>query len=153
MATIKVYSIGYSGRTIQGYISVLKSAGVTTIVDVRDQPTSRFKPDFNKNALGASLKKAGLSYIHLKSCGNPKEIRDSADSWDGFKAHLKKNKAGIEDLIAIIQRNSAVALTCTCKAFGEAGSEYDPKRKEEFCHRFVLFEALVKKIPIKVVHL
>ena len=153
MAKITVYSLGYSGRTIQSYIQTLKDAGVTVVADVRDTPQSRFKPEFSKNALGESLKKAGISYIHVKAAGNPKHIRDSADSWDGFKAHLKKNAAGVEDLIAIIKRNSAVCLTCTCKAVGNAGTEYKPKLEEENCHRFVLFEALVKKLPLKVVHL
>jgi uncharacterized protein (DUF488 family) len=53
------------------FIAALKGAGVERVIDVRAVPLSR-RPGFSKNILAASLREAGIEYVHLKNLGTPK---------------------------------------------------------------------------------
>ncbi|HZI33001.1 MAG TPA: DUF488 domain-containing protein [Candidatus Binatia bacterium] len=64
-----VLTVGHSTRTIDDFIRLLQAHGVARIVDVRTIPRSRHNPQFNADALPASLKKAGISYRHLPGLG------------------------------------------------------------------------------------
>jgi uncharacterized protein (DUF488 family) len=69
------YTIGYSGKSMNEFIAVLKNAGVSTVVDIRFVPVSRFKPEFSKNNLRRSLENNGINYLHKADWGVPREIR------------------------------------------------------------------------------
>jgi uncharacterized protein (DUF488 family) len=64
-----VLTIGHSTRTLEAFIVLLQAHGAIRVVDVRTVPRSRHSPQFNKAALPSSLKKAGLSYVHLPGLG------------------------------------------------------------------------------------
>jgi uncharacterized protein (DUF488 family) len=65
-----LYTIGYSCHTIESIVSALKSHGVEAVADVRSQPFSKFKPEFNRPFLSEELKKHGLKYVFLgEECG------------------------------------------------------------------------------------
>src|SRR5665213_1532708 len=64
-----VMTIGHSTRTLEEFIGLLKTHGVTRIVDVRTVPRSWHNPQFNKDSLPGELKKVGLEYIHLPGLG------------------------------------------------------------------------------------
>ncbi len=93
-----LYTIGYQGASIEGFIAALKAAGVETLIDVRAVPASR-RREFSKRNLAASLEAAGLTYVHLVGLGNPKEGRNAAKAGrlDDYKriyaAHLGSEAA------------------------------------------------------------
>lgn len=60
MATI--YTVGHGARSIADFLSVLKRAGIETLVDVRAFPLSKRHPQFSRENLHASLKQAGIAY-------------------------------------------------------------------------------------------
>jgi len=64
-----VLTIGHSTRTLLEFISLLQAHAVTRVVDVRKVPCSRHNPQFNKDSLPGSLKKAGLGYVHMPGLG------------------------------------------------------------------------------------
>ncbi|MGA8116983.1 MAG: DUF488 domain-containing protein [Actinocatenispora sp.] len=66
--------VGYQGRDIDGFVSELRAAGVSRLVDVRLTPLSR-KPGFSKTALRQALDSTGVAYEHLRELGNPKDNR------------------------------------------------------------------------------
>ena len=53
--------------------------GVKLLVDVRAVAASR-RPGFSKNQLAAGLDERGISYLHLRGLGTPKDGRDAARS-------------------------------------------------------------------------
>jgi uncharacterized protein (DUF488 family) len=63
------------------FLAALKGAGVEQVIDVRALPLSR-RPGFSKNILAASLKDAGIGYVHLRALGTPKAGRDAAKKGD-----------------------------------------------------------------------
>lgn len=76
-----IFTIGYEGTTMDAFLAALKGAGVEQVIDVRALPLSR-RPGFSKNSLAATLKDAGIGYVHLKALGTPKLGRDAAKKGD-----------------------------------------------------------------------
>lgn len=78
---MRVFTIGYEGATMEGFIAALQGAGVGRVIDVRALPLSR-RPGFSKSSLAASLAAADIGYVHLKALGTPKPGRDAAKKGD-----------------------------------------------------------------------
>ncbi|UYY58928.1 DUF488 family protein [Sphingomonas sp. S2-65] len=78
---MKIFTIGYEATTMADFIAALQRAGVERVIDVRALPLSR-RPGFSKNVLAATLKEAGIEYVHLKHLGTPKPGRDAAKRGD-----------------------------------------------------------------------
>jgi uncharacterized protein (DUF488 family) len=64
-----VYTIGHSTRTIDELIEALHAHQIQTLVDIRAFPMSRRLPQFNRDALEASLAAAGVRYVWMKPLG------------------------------------------------------------------------------------
>ena len=64
MATtsITLYSIGHSNVPAERLIALLDQHGIRTLCDVRSAPYSRYNPQFNREALAATLRAAGITY-------------------------------------------------------------------------------------------
>ena len=56
-------TIGYSTRTLDDFISLLKTHSAIRTVDVRTVPRSRHNPQFNRDSLPIELEKVELGYV------------------------------------------------------------------------------------------
>jgi uncharacterized protein (DUF488 family) len=63
------YTVGHSTRSIAEFTSILKSVGVTLLVDVRTVPRSRTNPQYNQDVLPQSLAPFHIGYEHLAALG------------------------------------------------------------------------------------
>jgi uncharacterized protein (DUF488 family) len=77
------FTIGHSTRSIDDFVALLRSAGVELVADVRAIPRSRTNPQFNLEALPASLAAAGIGYEHLPALGG-RRGRSAAGSSNDF---------------------------------------------------------------------
>jgi uncharacterized protein (DUF488 family) len=64
-----LYTIGHSTRAIEELIDALQAHEVQTLVDIRAFPMSRRLPQFNRDALEASLGNARIRYVWMKALG------------------------------------------------------------------------------------
>jgi len=133
-----VLTIGHSVRTLEGFIGLLQSNGVTRVVDVRTVPRSRHNPQFNKTSLPGSLKKAGLGYVHIPGLGGLRHAhRDSLNvgwrnaSFRGYADYMQtpEFERSLEELIQLANQDR-IALMC---------AEAVPWR----CHRSLIADALL----------
>lgn len=67
--SLPVYTIGHSDRTIGAFIDLLTGQDVTQLVDIRSMTMSRANPQFNAEALVASLAERGIAYRHIAALG------------------------------------------------------------------------------------
>ena len=114
---MNIYTVGYEGQDLEGFLRQLRRAGVRLLVDVRDLPLSR-KRGFSKSALSEALGGAGMAYLHIRSLGCPKAIRDQyrADGdWKAYTAaflrHLRKQPQSVRELADLCEKHPA-ALLC-----------------------------------------
>ena len=117
MTTSALFTFGYEGLTIDGFISRLEGARVNLIVDVRELPLSR-KKGFSKSAFREHLSAAGIGYEHRPTLGCPKPVRDKYredGDWTnytlGFLAHLDTVKTEVRNLAATAREHRA-CLVC-----------------------------------------
>lgn len=130
----RVFTIGYEQTTMADFLAALKAVGVEQVIDVRALPLSR-RPGFSKNILAASLKDAGIGYIHLRALGTPKAGRDAAKKGDVktlravYDVQLGLPEAQVEAArMRELARERPSALLCY---------ERDPCH----CHRTLLLQA------------
>jgi len=64
-----IYTIGHSTRPIDAFIELLRRSAIEVVVDVRTVPRSRTNPQYNRDALPASLGEADIDYQHLPALG------------------------------------------------------------------------------------
>ncbi len=129
LETSDFYTIGYSGRDIDGFVAMLQSAGIATLIDVRDTPVSMYKPDFSKRNLSRHLEAHGIAYMHLRRFGVPRDIRAQAAEmqdrgviWDWYDTHVVERYLSRNLSEFLNFADHPVALMCV---------EFDPTS----CHR------------------
>jgi len=75
-----IYTVGHSTRPLDEFIAILAEAAVTRVADVRAFPASRRHPQFNKDALSASLASAAVDYVHLPALGGRRGAKRNTPS-------------------------------------------------------------------------
>jgi uncharacterized protein (DUF488 family) len=146
-SALTIFTIGHSIRTLEEFVELLKTYGVTLVVDVRTIPRSRHNPQFNKETLPNTLKKHDIKYIHMPEIGGLRRPKpDSLNlAWKnmGFRgyADYMQTKEFTDNLLKIVAlaRENCLALMC---------AEALPWR----CHRSLISDALVIR-HVKVQHI
>ncbi|HYW64216.1 MAG TPA: DUF488 domain-containing protein [Bradyrhizobium sp.] len=146
MASKKLFTIGYEQTPAKAVLDELANAGVKLLVDVRAVTSSR-RPGFSKNQLAAELDERGVSYLHLRGLGTPKEGRQAARSGN-FEAlhknakHLKTSQAkeDLDELSALVKKSGPVCLLCY-------------ERDHRHCHRKWIAEIIEQRDGVKVENL
>jgi uncharacterized protein (DUF488 family) len=87
----EVLTIGHSSHSIEHFLALLHGAGVTAIADVRSAPHSRHVPQFNHDALKATLRDAGTAHVYLgRELGgrpqNRQQYRDGVADYEKIAA-------------------------------------------------------------------
>src|SRR6202051_1801462 len=114
-----LFTIGYEQTPAQSVLNELEHAGVKLLVDVRAVASSR-RPGFSKSQLAAGLDERGISYLHLRGLGTPKDGRIAARSgqFDAlhkiYAKHLKTPQAReeLDELSALGQKSGPVCILC-----------------------------------------
>ena len=129
MAT-QLFTVGYEGRTIHGFIAHLQNNNVECVVDVRELPLSR-KRGFSKTGLRQRLSHANIEYVHLRELGSPKPLReeltatgDYATFFSKMDRHLRNKQAAVETAYG-----QAMSKTCCLMCF---------ERSVTYCHRKIV---------------
>lgn len=131
------FTLGYTGRKLPAIIKTLKDHGVRTLVDIRYNPVSMYRPELSKNNLDRTLAAHGIIYAHTPELGVPRDIRAKAVEsgtreviWDWYDDLLENFFNG--NLHSFLNGfEFPVALMCT---------EIDPHE----CHRHRLTLVLEK---------
>ncbi len=63
------FTIGHSTRALGAFVGLLREADVRLVVDVRTVPRSRSNPQYDSNALAASLSEFHIGYEHIAALG------------------------------------------------------------------------------------
>jgi uncharacterized protein (DUF488 family) len=119
----RILTIGHSNHPIERFFTLVEGAGISALADVRSFPSSRYAPQFNRDALAKSLQEKDIAYLY---CG--KEL--------GGRTHERPStpesfREGLDRVIAESGRHR-IALMC---------AERDPLD----CHRLMLARALVER--------
>ena len=142
-----IYSIGHSDHELEALIALLHRHGITTVVDVRSQPYSRWVPQFNRETLARDVEKAGMTYVFMGDTlgGRPSDPSlydsDEAEGRPDYErvATTPTFQTGLERLLEMACAGT-VAMMC---------SEGDHRR----CHRNLLITPNLLSREARVLHI
>jgi uncharacterized protein (DUF488 family) len=156
----RIATIGVYGATLDSFLSCLRQAGVTQLLDVRQRRGVR-GPEYawaNAQRLEAALAAAGIDYRHHKELAPTTELRKLQYAEDDRLGVGKRSRvelapayssryeaeildaADLEPLVAALPRDGIAALLCV---------ERDP----EACHRWLIAQRLADEHGFAVEHL
>jgi uncharacterized protein (DUF488 family) len=135
-----IFSVGHSTHSAEEFVALLKAHRIELLVDVRTVPRSRHNPQFNRDTLPETLRRAGIEYLHLAELGGLRKPRqDSTNagwrnlSFRGFADYMQtpEFEKGLTSLLDVAKTRRA-AVMC---------AEAVPWR----CHRSLIGDALVAR--------
>lgn len=138
-----IFTIGYEGRSINQFLSILEGNHITKLIDVRNNSFS-MKPGYSKNQLAKVLANRGISYLHIPELGIESHRRRNltkegiATLFQCYRQELDSKESIIERIMVIADKEK-VALMCF-------------EANVHNCHRSVIAER-VRKIGLCVVDL
>jgi uncharacterized protein (DUF488 family) len=142
-----IWTLGHSNVLAAKLIETLKGASIALLVDIRRFPMSRRNPQFNREALSASLREAGIDYLHAPELGGRRTPnRDSINlglrdaGFRGFADYMWTPEFDVA-LAALLEAAEAQRVAIMC-------AEALPWR----CHRSLIADALVAR-GVEVLHL
>ncbi|MHB1707999.1 MAG: DUF488 domain-containing protein [Thermoplasmataceae archaeon] len=133
-----LFTVGYSNRPFDQFLTLLKVNRIDILVDVRTIPKSRHRPEFNIDSLPAGLEAACISYLHMKGLGGlRKPLGNSVnsgwinESFRGFADYMQTDqfRNAIADLQDLAGKNR-VAIMCA------EGNPFS-------CHRSLIADAML----------
>ena len=133
-----LFTVGYSNRPFDQFLTLLKVNRIDILVDVRTIPKSRHRPEFNIDSLPTGLEAAGISYIHMKGLGGlRKPLVNSVnsgwinESFRGFADYMQTDqfRNALADLQNLTGKNR-VAIMCA------EGNPFS-------CHRSLIADAML----------
>jgi uncharacterized protein (DUF488 family) len=143
MADPRILTVGHSNHPLSRFLELIKEAGVTTIVDVRSKPVSRWVPHFNRKRIQPVLEEQGFRYMYLggELGGLPDDpaLRKQGKPDYAAIARTAAFTAGVGRVIEA-GANDVVALLCV---------ERDPID----CHRFRLISRELAARDVDVAHI
>ena len=142
--TRAVYTAGYEGLSVDGFLEMLTRRGIKRIVDVRWNPVAR-RYGFHKGTLRALSNLLGIDYVHFGELGIPSQWRRGPLMPDDYKGLFERYESEIlaaqPDAIrrvAVLVAETASVLVCM---------EANPHR----CHRTRLARVVSKStgLPLR----
>lgn len=142
--TTTLFTIGYSGRSLDEFIALLEQYKITALCDVRSMPYSSRNQQFNRESLQQNLKSRNIEYVFLgeelgarskdpSSYVAGKALYNKIAELPLFKQGLARIKLGME-------KNYVLALMC---------AEKDPL----LCHRSILICRNLRGANIDIRHI
>lgn len=141
----EIWTIGHSTHTLERFLLLLKTYGITDLADVRRYPGSRKYPHFNKDFLKDHLEKNGIRYHHFPDLGGRRKpdphSRNKAwrnDAFRGYADYMETDtfKKAIDEVKSLEGRT---ALMCSEAVWWR-------------CHRSLLSD-LLKSEGYEVTHI
>jgi uncharacterized protein (DUF488 family) len=140
----RVYTIGFTKKTLEDFIMRLRKAGVQRIVDIRLNDSSQLSGFAKSKDLEFILKQFEIEYISVKNLAPDKALLDKYHE-DGDWGEYKVNFKALMDARNAIKTLSELQLDKKVSCF--LCSEDKPEK----CHRRLVAEMLDKSFDI--VHL
>jgi len=139
-----IFTVGYSQRSPDEFIALLRQHALAFLVDVRPQPSPPARPEFSRDALEERLRHVGIRYVFLgdhlggdpadgSCCGNSEADLDRRRRQPGFREGIARLRIAWEKAVR-------VALMCS-------------EGKPEECHRSKLIGVSLTRDSIAVLHI
>jgi uncharacterized protein (DUF488 family) len=141
----KLYTIGYSGFTIDDFVDTLNFNGINAVIDVRSSPYSSYFQEYNKEPLERTLKFNRIAYRNYAEEFGARQLNRKFHSPEGYLDFELFTKSGIfmygyKKIVDGMKKDYSFTLMC---------SEKNPMD----CHRAIMVARVFHDSGYDVVHL
>ncbi|MDD9991456.1 MAG: DUF488 domain-containing protein [Rhodospirillales bacterium] len=139
----RVLTVGHSNHPLETFVSLLRQHGVTTLVDVRSAPYSRFNPQFNRKSLDAAVQAHGIAYLFLgHALGGRPDDRSCYENGRVRYDRLARTPLYREGIDRVVETAGVERLALMC-------AEKEPLD----CHRTLLVGRSLAERGVAVAHM
>jgi len=145
-----IYTIGYEGRTLDEFVSILQKHKIELLLDVRESGKSVHNPEFNEDVLARYFREhpnLKIRYERRPELGVPFEVRqpyiegflpkECFERW--YEWHVRYRKQDfIPELVKIAKESGRTCLMCAERYAVPKDSQ------KHYCHRYFLAEMMIK---------
>jgi uncharacterized protein (DUF488 family) len=136
-----IWTVGHSTKMIPEFLELLLAAEIELLADVRRFPASRRHPQFNREALAASLADVGIAYQHFSGLGGRRSARlpDSPNNaWrvESFNAYADHSQSA--EFQADFERLASLAVSQRTAIMCAEALPFQ-------CHRRIIADVLVAR--------
>src|SRR2546425_12122865 len=116
---LPIWTIGHSTRRIEELLALLNGHQISLLADVRHFPGSRRYPQFGQQQLAASLRAAGIEYVHFPELGGRRLARPDSpntawrnEAFRGYADYMLTDafRAGIDRLLKLAWQKRPVIM-------------------------------------------
>ena len=143
-----IYTIGFTRKTAEEFFTLLRVAGVQTLVDIRLHNRSQLTGFAKRDDLAWFARElAGIEYVHMPELAPTQELFDAfkkrGGSWEAFERGFRRL---LDERQAYGSFDRELLGGSPCFLCSEAAPQH--------CHRRLLAEGLAATEPgLRVVHL
>ena len=145
-ARLAVYTIGYEGKSVDGFYDQLLRSGIHVLLDVRANPISR-QYGFARKSLSEIAQKLGIEYRHIPQLGIPSEKRKQLSDYesyqrllDCYEAEMLPGRMDFVQQVANLMMQKPSVLLCV-------------EKDVSCCHRSRLAKAVSVASGLSIIHL
>lgn len=145
-AKIAVYTAGYEGLMVDGFLDGLIRAGIRRVIDVRNNPISR-RYGYHKSTLSRLCGNVGIEYVHFPQLGIVSQNRQNLDRpgarktlFDKYSSTTLSNESQAINDVARLVKSKPSVLVCM---------EACPSE----CHRSRLADVVAARTELPILHL
>ncbi len=140
---LKLFTIGHSVHSVEHFMELLQTHGITALCDVRSSPYSRFTPQFNRESLKDEVAKHRIAYLYMGAELGPRSADPTC--YENGKVQYKRLAAKeiFQQGLGRLRKGMAtyrIALMC---------AEKDPLT----CHRMLLICRNLRGNDIVIQHI
>ena len=141
----QIYTIGYTGFSIEEFIDVLQRYNINVVIDVRSFAYSERYPDYNKNVLNELLKRNKIYYRNYISEFGARQEDTKFYTSEGYLdfelfAKSKQFLSGVQRIENSVAQGYKIVFLC---------AEKDPTQ----CHRTILVSRAFSDKGYPIIHL
>lgn len=144
MCNTKIFSVGYGNRNLKTFIEILKENEIQVVVDVRTNPISRFRPEYNKRVFEISLAENGIQYVHRSELGGKPSNQEFYNN--NGKLDYDKLRKSIPYLQGLDYVEAGLSFGCRMVLLCAEQDYHD-------CHRYHLIGVDLAKRGWQVIHI
>jgi uncharacterized protein (DUF488 family) len=143
---VEIATIGYEKTALRDVLRTLRQAEIAALIDVRNLPLSR-RAGFSKRQLQAAIEEEGMTYLHLRGLGTPKEGRVAArlKEKERFWQIVERQLSSPEAELNLARAAALAGRMRSCLLCYEAD--------HRVCHRLRVAELMQQRFGFTPVHL
>lgn len=136
---MKLFTIGFTGKSAEEFFSILTKNNVKTVIDIRLKNNTMFAGFTKKENFPFFLRQlAGIEYIEMKSCAPTQELLNDYQADEITWSEYKKQYLNLLKKREIINAMPKKMLNRACLLCAEPGPDH--------CHRKILADYLGKRV-------